>query len=411
MNPAADSSAGIPEGFETSTLLTFPAPRVPAPPPRFLPGERIANRFRAVRLLGQGGTAHVYEADDLALGQRVALKVIRSERAARRLRTEVLLARKVTHPNVCRIFDLFLHPSAAGEIPVVAMELLAGETLKDRIRRGPLSPAEALPLVRQMAEALDAAHRVGIAHLDFKSGNVMLVSSPDGPRAVVTDFGLARSTAETEGDAPRPMVGTPAYMAPEQVLGEETSPAADLYALGIVLYEMVTGTLPFQGDTSPEIARKRLGGPPPRPGLRVPGLPPAWDAVILRCLERDPARRFATAGDVAAALAPREAASWKAWAKAAALCLLLAVPASFAIAVSRNDSKIEDLPGGGFGAEGEAKTRNDLALVLRVRDELPEAEEQYRRSLSLAAGDKAREGLARAHLGELVQHRDPEEGQ
>jgi tetratricopeptide (TPR) repeat protein/tRNA A-37 threonylcarbamoyl transferase component Bud32 len=415
MNPAADASAGIREGFETSTLLTLPAPGPHAIPPRFLFGERIAGRFRVIRLVGQGGTAHVYEADDLQLGLRVALKVLRperarNERAARRLRTEVLLARKVTHPNVCRIFDLFLHSSAAGEVPVVAMELLSGETLKDRIRRGPLSSAEALPLVRQMAEALDAAHRVGVAHLDFKSGNVMLVPSSGGPRAVVTDFGLARSTAGPEG-APRPMVGTPAYMAPEQVLGEETSPAADLYALGVVLYEMVTGALPFQGDTSPEIARKRLEGPPPQPGLRVPNLPPVWDHVILRCLERDPARRFATAGDVAAALAPRGAPSWKAWAKTAALCLLLAVPAGFVIAFPRNDPKVEDVHGG-FGSKGEAKARSDLALVLRVRDELPEAEEQYRKSLSLAqaANDEALAGLALAHLGELVQYRDLEEG-
>ena len=415
MNPAADASAGIPEGFETSTLPTLPAPGSRARPPRFLSGERIAGRFRAVRLLGPGGTAHVYEADDLQLGLRVALKVLRPERsrselAARRLRTEVLLARKVTHPNVCRIFDLFLHPSAAGEVPVIAMELLAGETLKDRLRRGPLSPAEALPLVRQMAEALDAAHRVGIAHLDFKSGNVMLVPTPGGPRAVVTDFGLARSTAGPEG-APRPMVGTPAYMAPEQVLGEETSPAADLYALGIVLYEMVTGALPFQGDTSPEIARKRLEGPPPRPSLRVPSLPPVWDDVILRCLERDPARRFATAGDVAAALTPRGTPSRQAWTKTAALCLLLAVPAGFVIAFPRNDSKVED-PRGRFGSKGEAKVRNDLALVLRIRDELPEAEEHYRRSLSLAraAKDEALAGLPLAHLGELVQYRDLEEG-
>src|SRR5690349_7995074 len=106
---------------ETSTLLTWHAPERRATLPRFLSGERIAGRFRVVRLLGQGGTAHVYEADDLALGQRVALKVIRSERAARRLRTEVLLARKVTHSNVCRIFDLFFHPAAAGEVPVISM--------------------------------------------------------------------------------------------------------------------------------------------------------------------------------------------------------------------------------------------------------------------------------------------------
>ena len=396
---------------ETSTLLTVHAPERRALPPRFLASERIAGRFRAVRLLGQGGTAHVYEADDLALGLRVALKVIRNERAARRLRTEVLLARKVTHPNVCRIFDLFFHPSAAGEVPVIAMELLSGETLKDRLRRGPLSPAEALPLVRQMAEALDAAHRVGVAHLDFKSGNVMLVPSPGGLRAVVTDFGLARSTAEAEGDKLRPMVGTPAYMAPEQVLGEEASPAADLYALGIVLYEMVTGALPFQGDSSPEIARKRLEGPPPRPSLRVPGLPPVWDAVILRCLERDPARRFARAGDVVAALAPQETASWKAWGKTAALCLWLAVPAGLVIAFPQKGFQSE-ASYGPFGTGREARLLYELALSSRVRSDLSEAEERHRKNLSLAraANDKELEGLTLAQLGEVVHYRNLEEG-
>jgi serine/threonine protein kinase len=302
-----------------------------APPPRFLQGERVAGRFRIVRFLGQGGMAQVYEAEDLEVGQRVAIKALRprlarDERALRRFRAEVLLARKVTHPNVCRIFDVFQH----GEGLVLSMELLEGETLRDRLRRGPLSPEEALPLVRQMAEALDAAHRAGVAHLDFKSANAMLVPSAspaEGPRAVVTDFGLARSSDMGEGRSP--MVGTPAYMAPEQVRGEEATAAADLYALGVVLYEMVTGDLPFQGETPWETAHKRLEEPPPRPRARVPGLPLVWDEVVLRCLRPEASLRFGTAGEVAAALGGpfRRPASF-AWRRAAAVLVPLVLAAA-----------------------------------------------------------------------------------
>jgi tetratricopeptide (TPR) repeat protein len=297
----------------------------PSPPahgraPAFAAGQVLADRFRIVRFLAHGGMGEVYEAEDLEVRAAVALKTVRPEVAAEpqvieRFRRELLLSRRVTHPNVCRIFDVFHHrpdPGAeADAAPTIflAMELLAGETLAARLRRqGRMSTEEALPIVVEMAAALAAAHRAGIVHRDFKSGNVMLVpTQAQATRTVVTDFGLARaigpvdiSSSSLTGSGG--MVGTSAYMAPEQVEGGEVTPAADIYALGVVIYEMVTGTKPFVGDSPFSTALRRLREPPPSPRLRVPDLDPVWEAVILRSLGRDPADRFAQVEEVASAL-------------------------------------------------------------------------------------------------------------
>ncbi len=195
------------------------------------------------------------------------------------------------------------------------MELLEGETLADCLRRrGRLSTKEALPLVQQMAQALAAAHRAEIVHRDFKSENVFLVPAAGrttGPvaakRVVVTDFGVARGGASDRFASQvtgAGIVGTPSYMAPEQVEGGVITAAADIYALGIVIYEMVTGRLPFEGPNPLSTAVKRLREPPPPPHVHVPDLEAWWEKAILRCLERDPARRFATTDDMVAALEP-----------------------------------------------------------------------------------------------------------
>jgi tetratricopeptide (TPR) repeat protein/tRNA A-37 threonylcarbamoyl transferase component Bud32 len=285
-------------------------------PPALSPGELLAGRFRIVRFIARGGMGEVYEAEDLVLRDHVALKTIRADIAGdaltmERFLREVHLARKVTHPNVSRIFDVFRD----GEAQFLTMELLEGETLAQRIARtGPLTPQESLPLVAQMAGALSAAHEAGVVHRDFKSANVML--APDtarsgGIRAVVTDFGLARRHGPGSASAltlPGPrteteaVVGTPDYMAPEQVEGGKITPAVDLYALGIVLYEMVTGDRPFTGESPITVAIKRLRELPQPPRARVPDLDPRWNSAILRCLERDPADRFASASDLARAL-------------------------------------------------------------------------------------------------------------
>ncbi len=299
----------------------------PSPPPAetgsviatFVAGEVIDERFRIVRLIGQGGMGQVFEAYDLELDAPVALKVIRPEisgqrRSIERFKREVHLARQVTHANVCRIFDLFQVKSGdswgRGSPPIffLTMELIAGETLAERLRRAaPLSPRQALPLIRGMANALDAAHRAGVVHLDFKSSNVLLVDGDAGERAVVTDFGLAQAShaaGEPAGRSPggRGFGGTPAYVAPELVAGEKASAAADVYSFGVVIYEMLTGTLPFRADTAAETARRRLREDPPSPRHHRPDLDPAWEAAVLRCLDRRPERRFARAPEVTAAL-------------------------------------------------------------------------------------------------------------
>jgi tetratricopeptide (TPR) repeat protein len=291
--------------------------------PTLLPGQVLAGRFRIVRRIAQGGMGEVWEAEDLEfVGERVAVKTIRPEIAGdewaiARFRREIQLGKRVTHGNVCRVFDLFHHRldgspgGTAGEalrITFLTMELLPGETLAARIARaGPLTPAEALPLVHQMAAALDAAHAAAVVHGDFKSSNVMVAGQGEAARAVVTDFGLAQardagpgSLAAEVGDGFDGRGGTPAYMAPEQVKGGGSSAAGDLYALGVVLYEMVTGRLPFAGK-SPFAAA--TGEPPPSPRGLVPDLDPAWERVILRAMAADPRQRFPNAAAVARALA------------------------------------------------------------------------------------------------------------
>jgi tetratricopeptide (TPR) repeat protein len=282
---------------------------VPATDPMLPPQEVLAGRFRVVRFIAHGGMGRVYEAEDLRLGERVALKTLRpylatSAVAQERFRREVQLARRVTHPNVCRIFDLGLHDG--GEpVAFVTMELVSGETLADRLRRvGRLPFAEALPLVDQMCAGLAAAHEAGIVHRDFKTANVMLSPSEEGERAVITDFGLARSLREEDEAVTSrgAAVGTLAYMAPEQLSGETATPRTDLYALGIVMYEMAAGVHPFEGGPPISGAIRRLRERATSPREHAPELDGRWSKVILRCLEREPSRRFASARDVARAL-------------------------------------------------------------------------------------------------------------
>lgn len=280
-------------------------------PPLLTAGQVLADRFRIVARLGEGAIGEVYEAADSELEEQVAIKVLRPEIARdpevlHRFKREIQLARRVTHPSVCRTFDLFHHHWESGaELAFITMELLRGETLEARLQRGGrMEPAEALPLVAQIAEGLQAAHQAGVVHRDFKSGNVMLAPGPDGLRAVVTDFGLAWSSSVAASvTRTGALIGSPAYMAPEQVRGEEVTPATDIYAFGIVLYEMVTGNLPFSADTAVGTAIKRLREPPTLPRVHTPDLDPLWEEVILRCLESDPADRFATALEVEKALA------------------------------------------------------------------------------------------------------------
>jgi tRNA A-37 threonylcarbamoyl transferase component Bud32 len=246
-------------------------------------GEQLAGRFNVVRFVARGGMGEVYEAFDTVLQERVALKTLSvttldDAKSVEMLLAEVRLARRVTHRNVCRILELGLYHKRGESIPFLTMEFLEGETLGARLRRtGQLSSKETARVSEQLVAGLGAIHRASIVHRD----NVMLVpDSADVERAVVMDFGLARAMT-TPLSGIRVAVGTPPYMAPEQIEGKPATPAFDIYALGVVMVEMLTGRLP-RSDRS--------------------GLPRPWKSVVGRCLEHLPEQRFTSVDQVAAAL-------------------------------------------------------------------------------------------------------------
>jgi predicted Ser/Thr protein kinase len=266
---------------------------------RFLPGRLIASRYRIIALLGKGGMGEVYRADDLTLGQGVALKFLPDEAAheaglLERFRNEVRIARRVSHPNVCRVYDV-------GEVDgqtFFTMEYVDGEDLASLLRRiGRLPQDKALEIARQLCAGLAAAHAKGVLHRDLKPANIML----DGRgQVVITDFGLAGVADDIRGAEIRS--GTPAYMAPEQLAGKEVSQRSDIYALGLVLYEVFTGKRAFAEKTAGALHGQIGDRTPSRPSSVVKDLDPIIEKVILRCLEIDPSARPATALAVAAAL-------------------------------------------------------------------------------------------------------------
>ena len=282
------------------------------------PNQVLGGRFKLIRFIARGGMGEVYEAEDQELHESVALKLVRPELlldpdARQRLRREVHLAKKVTHPNVCRTFDLFRHHDTndpVNDLIFVSMELLIGETLSQYIRcHGRFTPTEALPLLTQIAGGMSAAHNVGVIHRDFKPGNIILVPQHAGRlRAVITDFGLAlrssgdATTVTIDANTSHGMAGTPAYMAPEQIEGCEVTSATDIYAFGLVIYEMMTGSRPFASETPIAAALKRLHESPPSPRSIIPDLDRIWESAILRCLMRDPTKRFISVDELVEAL-------------------------------------------------------------------------------------------------------------
>ncbi len=288
----------------------------------FPPGQVLEERYRIVRLVGRGGSGEVYEAEDLRGGGQVAIKTVTRERlesprALRRFERERNFSQRISHPNVLEIFELFKVPvevdQASGTTtvmaPCMAMEFLKGETLADRFQRGErFTPEEAKPLVCQMASALDAAHRLGIVHRDLKPDNIFLVPEGDEIRVVVTDFGVARQAIKRKHDQEDSMtrsdviLGTPDYMAPEQLDLEKAMPPTDIYTLGIVMFEMITGHHPFEADKAIDRVFKRVKEPAPSPRRYVPDIDPMWEDTILRCLRRKPEERFPNALGIVKAL-------------------------------------------------------------------------------------------------------------
>lgn len=298
------------EHRQTEVLNREPPAAAPGAPV-FRDGQMVAGRYRIVRFVNRGGMGEVYEAQDLELREAVALKTLlpaiaEDESMIARFKQEIALSRKIGHPNVCRVFDLDGDESDGGTIIFLTMEFLGGETLAARLQRdGAIALPEALRILEQMGAALDAAHNAGVIHRDLKPSNVMLVPSAVGVRAVVTDFGLARSFAGSDGSTSSistKVVGTLNYMAPELLAGSVATFGSDVYALGMVAYKMVTGALPFAADTPLAGAILRAKKPIPSPRVRVPGLDEKWEHAILRALDVNPAKRFTQASHFLEAL-------------------------------------------------------------------------------------------------------------
>jgi hypothetical protein len=321
-------------------------------PPRGLctlaPGDVVGNdRYQIRGLLARGGMGEVYEAHDRVLDEVVALKTIvlaalDNERALMALKAEVQLSRKVSHRNVCRIFDFgaeVTDPTLGGApetIPFFTMELLRGETLRQYLmRHRRLKPAQALPLVLQIIDGLEAIHAAGIVHRDLKPENVFLLNEPQGLRVVVVDFGLARpmdvpqSMASWAGDGggARP-AGTLEYMAPEQLRGDRPTVSFDVYALGTIMFELLAGVRPFApgGQANLGTALARLDHTPPTLSALLSDADPLWDTVIACCLARSPADRYACIAHLREALGPRAPGSLDSGPAGGSLAALAAAP-------------------------------------------------------------------------------------
>jgi beta-lactam-binding protein with PASTA domain/predicted Ser/Thr protein kinase len=263
--------------------------------------EIFDGRYHVVRKLGTGGMATVYLAEDQDLGRRVALKVLDERHAqdaqfVERFRREAMSAAVLSHPNIVAVYDR----GEANGTYYIAMEYLEGKTLKELIvARGPTPVRVAIDYARQILAALDFAHRNGIVHRDIKPHNVII--APDG-RLKVMDFGIARSGSSQVTEAGS-IIGTAQYLSPEQARGASAGPPADIYSTGIVLYEMLTGSVPFTGDTPLEVAMKHLSSVPEPPSKKRPEIPHNLDAVVLRALAKDPDSRYRNAREMDADLA------------------------------------------------------------------------------------------------------------
>jgi len=260
-------------------------------------GSTFAGRYQIIEELGKGGMGKVYKVFDTKIKEKIALKLIKTEIASdketiERFSNEIRLARKIGHRNVCRMFDI----GEAEGTHFITMEYVSGEDLKTMIRMATgLSIGAVLSIGKQVCDGLAEAHSLGVVHRDLKPQNIMI---DKGGNAKIMDFGIARSISEKGITGPSVLIGTPEYMSPEQAEAKEVDHQSDIYSLGIILYEMATGRVPFEGDTALSIAMKHKGEIPKNPKQFNPNIPDDLSGVILKCIEKDRAKRYQTAAEV-----------------------------------------------------------------------------------------------------------------
>ncbi len=299
-----DGSAGgpgPPPGASQSATWASPAASGARPvmPTNLAPGTAFGSRYRIEALLGEGGMGAVYKAYDTELGRTVALKLVRPELATspqtmQRFKQELLLASKISHKNILRIHDL----GDAGGVKFITMALVEGTDLSGLIEKGGRLPFDrALKFTRQLCSALEAAHNEGVVHRDLKPQNILIDQSDN---IYVSDFGLAKSLESEATMMTRTgqILGTPRYMSPEQVEAREVDHRADIYSMGLIVYEMFTADIPFRGESAMQLMYQRVTAAPQDPRTIFPEMPDYLANIILKCLERDPARRYQTAREV-----------------------------------------------------------------------------------------------------------------